>query len=418
MPRRCAALLLLALLPGASCDPGSMDRSGSGAVRDSAGITIVENAAPAWSDDAAWTLSAEPTLAMGAPEGDPDHEFYQIAGATRLSDGTIVVANAGTQQLRFYAADGTLLRSVGRKGSGPGEFQMLMMMIGTPGDSLLTFDGMNRRMSVFGPDGGHVRDFGGTEATNPILMLVQGRLNDGSYVAQVANRQFGPAMFERKAGPTRDSVYILRLDSAGTPVDTLGLFPGPRSDVQMIEFGGRTVPMPIMIPFSPTAHVATAAGQVYVGVSDSYEIGAYTPSGELTALIRRPYQPRPVTEVEIEDTRARLTEMIEDQSNPFAAQIGEAYRNVTYPETMPAFGEMIVDRAGYLWVADPVGIPDEPRIWSVFDRDGVWLGRVSTPPRFNVREIGMDYLLGHATDDLEVERVLLYALAKPVPPAR
>jgi hypothetical protein len=64
-------------------------------------------------------------------------------------------------------------------------------------------------------------------------------------------------------------------------------------------------------------------------------------------------------------------------------------------------------------VAQVVGSQDEPRRWSVFDRDSRWLGDVTTPARLLVREIGADYVLGSVTDDTEVERVLVYDLVKP-----
>jgi len=410
MPERrlCVSLLLLTV----ACDQ-SPRGTGAGAVRDSAGIAIVENPAPAWPQDGAWTVPPEPTLAMGASEGDPSHEFFQITGVTRLSDGTIVVANSGTQQLRYYAPDGALLRTAGRKGGGPGEFQMLLTVLRVPGDSVLTLDAMNRRLSLFDASGRHVRDFGATEATNPVPLMVRGRLDDGSYVAQVTNMTFGPAMFERKPGPTRDSIYILRLDSAGAPADTLGLFPGPRSEVQMIEFGGRSMPIPIMMPFSGTTQVATSGDRVFVGVSDTYEIRVFAPGGALTRLIRRVHEPRAPTAAEIGEVRARMAEAIEGQANPFVAQFRDAYQNVKFPETMEAFGNLVVDHAGHLWVAETSAFADSARRWSVFDPDGVWLGDVTTPPRLNVQEIGADYVLGNATDELDVERVLLYRLVKP-----
>jgi hypothetical protein len=405
-----ALFLLLSL---AACADRASDESASAAARDSAGISIIDNAAPAWTAAEAWSVSAEPTLAMGVSEGDPDHEFYHVAGVTRLSDGTIVVANAGTQQLRYYAADGSLRHSVGRKGGGPGEFAMLLTMLGVPGDSVLAFDAMNRRLSLFDAAGRHVRDFGRTDAANPVPLLVLGRLDDGTYAAQQPNMRIGPAMLQRQAGPARDSVYVLHLDPTGAPADTFGLFPGQRVDVQMIEFGGRSMPMPIMLPFSPATSVAAGGDRVYVGVSDTYQIGVYSMTGQLTSLIRKPHEPRALTEAEIEEHRARLTRVMEGQANPFLAQFQDAYAKVPYPETMPAFGELLVDRAGNLWAADVTALEREARRWNVFDRDGVWLGSVTTPPGLNVREIGADYVLGHATDDDEVERVFVYSLVKP-----
>jgi hypothetical protein len=162
-------------------------------VRDSAGIAIVENRAPAWSETEAWRVADTATLQMGVAEGDPDHEFYQIAGVARLSDGTIVVANAGTQQLRYFAPDGSLRATAGRKGGGPGEFEMLTTLIGIPGDSVLTFDASHRRFSVFDASGRHVRDFGTSAGGgSAVSLLPLGRLDDGTYIAQQPNVRIGP----------------------------------------------------------------------------------------------------------------------------------------------------------------------------------------------------------------------------------
>ncbi len=65
-------------------------------------------------DGAEWTIRAEPVLVL---EGAAD-----VAGAAFLTDGTVVVLDAVERRLHFYAADGRLRRSVGREGTGPGEF--------------------------------------------------------------------------------------------------------------------------------------------------------------------------------------------------------------------------------------------------------------------------------------------------------
>src|SRR5688500_7971942 len=56
------------------------------ATRDSAGIRIVDNVKPAWVPGREWRLSEKPTLDIGRGT-----ELGRIAGATRLSDGRIVV---------------------------------------------------------------------------------------------------------------------------------------------------------------------------------------------------------------------------------------------------------------------------------------------------------------------------------------
>ena len=57
--------------------------------------------------------------------------------------------------------------------------------------------------------------------------------------------------------------------------------------------------------------------------------------------------------------------------------------------------------------------PNTPRSsWQVFDREGVWLGRVDGPAGLRVTAFGSDYLLGLWQDEFEVVHVLLYRLIK------
>lgn len=59
---------------------------------------------------------------------------------------------------RAYSPTGSFTRTFGRSGRGPGEFVAVEDMFWVPGDSLITVDGGNRRVTVFAPDGRHVRD--------------------------------------------------------------------------------------------------------------------------------------------------------------------------------------------------------------------------------------------------------------------
>ncbi len=63
-----------------------------------------------------WELSAEPQIAIGVVAGDPDYEFFDAASSLLLEDGRIVVANAGSQQIRYFLPDGVFLKQVGGAG--------------------------------------------------------------------------------------------------------------------------------------------------------------------------------------------------------------------------------------------------------------------------------------------------------------
>ncbi|HSL71434.1 MAG TPA: 6-bladed beta-propeller [Longimicrobiales bacterium] len=100
-----------------------------------------------------WTLSTKPRVQIGVAEGDPNHELFDARSSVRLTDGRIVVLNAGTAELRFYDGTGKFLFKSGRKGSGPGEFRVPARLYYTHQDSLLVFDQFQDRESHFDTSG-------------------------------------------------------------------------------------------------------------------------------------------------------------------------------------------------------------------------------------------------------------------------
>ncbi len=124
--RLSTALALAMVSTACSGDPVP----GSAAVRDSAGITIVENTAPAWDDASAWHLPEDPVVTIGVVDGLDEYQLHRASKVFGLSDGRIVIANNGTYELRYYDAAGTFIQSVGGNGGG------LPATPGDPGASL------------------------------------------------------------------------------------------------------------------------------------------------------------------------------------------------------------------------------------------------------------------------------------------
>ena len=82
-------------------------------------------------------------------DGAPEYQLFQVRDALRLRDGRIVVPNAGTNEVRFYGDDGSYLMSVGRQGGGPGEFESIALVRPFLGDSLLTYDVRQSRVTIW-----------------------------------------------------------------------------------------------------------------------------------------------------------------------------------------------------------------------------------------------------------------------------
>lgn len=394
-------LALPAVING-GCNP-ERGRSPAALVRDSAGIRIVENAENGWPADRDWRLAAQPTLDIGVYAGDPSYELFQVAGALRLSDGRIVVANGGSREIRFYSAASEFISAVGRQGGGPGEFQDLVALRLLPGDSLLAYDWGLQRLSLFDPQGNFVR-------TYLLQLLSEGgypdyvtAFDDGSLLVAV-EQYFQASGVE--SGVHRNNLLYLRCDGQGVQIDTLGQFPGTESFTSIESDGVLGGPL----AFGRRPQGAVHGAGFYFGPSDSYEIGYYTVEGELQRLIRLQVSNPAVTADDIERYKEREYATAPDET--YRALVERLLSVQPYPETMPAYGEFVVDVEGNLWVAEYRNWGEGARRWHVFDPDGALLGVVEMPSGFTAYQVGSDFVLGSWRDESDVEHVRLFELIK------
>jgi hypothetical protein len=393
--------LIVVLIGLAGCSDGTS--MGSSLVRDSAGITIVENSIPLWLDGGGWRVSGEPMVDIGQMDGAPEYQFYQIAGAVRIRGGRLAVANGGSGEIRLYSSSGEFLEAKGGKGSGPGEFEDIFFFRRAPSDSLLAYDWRNRRLSVLSPQGDFSRSFEFTVlTTSGGFPIVNDPFPDGDLL--LATDMFS-ASTEVHPGAKRDSAVYYVIDPEGDVRTRLGAYPGGESyettDGENWVGGG--------LVFGKFGYAAVSGAGFYFGDSERFEIEYRNKAGDLLRLLRLDHENLPVTQVDIDTYIADRME----RARPERRQIYRTmYDNMPFPEFMPAFGDLFVDAGGNLWVGVYRRPGDEQPRWHVFDPGGAYLGIVETPQRFRIFEIGEDYLLGRWTDEYDVEHVRVYGLVK------
>jgi hypothetical protein len=151
---------------------------------DSAGVTIVTSVSGPWTDETAWRVAAEPAVDIGVLEGPEAYQLFEVRDARRLDDGRVVVANAGTNEIRFFDAQGDHLRTIGRQGSGPGEFEGLGMVRPFPGDSLLAYDIRLTRASVFDAEGAFGRSYRVVPPTEGGFAFALDAFSDGTLIVR------------------------------------------------------------------------------------------------------------------------------------------------------------------------------------------------------------------------------------------
>lgn len=106
-----STLLLLALPAG--CADADIDAEPGAAVevRDSAGISVVENGASGGAP--LLTLSPQPTFDVGSLAAEGPEQLHRVAAATSLADGSVAVLDGGSGEVRVFAPDGAFVRTLG-----------------------------------------------------------------------------------------------------------------------------------------------------------------------------------------------------------------------------------------------------------------------------------------------------------------
>ena len=78
--------------------------------------------------------------------------LHRVTAAAVVDDG-VVIADAGNRRLLLMSANGIVTDSLGRRGSGPGEFQWIHGVVAI-GDTVIAFDGFESRVTVWVPGSG------------------------------------------------------------------------------------------------------------------------------------------------------------------------------------------------------------------------------------------------------------------------
>jgi hypothetical protein len=389
-----------ATLPGCGRDLPPPKPSTS--VRDSAGITIVENRGDAGRAALGWKLGAAPTVDIG---GRSAAGPYRVVEATRLGDGRIVVASTGTNALDLYSPTGEHLRTIGRPGGGPGEFQTLFWVGRLPGDSIAAWDAALGRLSVFTPAG----DFARAVTPRSSLGLfpqAAGVFGDGRILIAVRAATAGAGSPGIRV--ERDDVSYVALDARGE-VQPIGRFPGTEMLLSS-GAGGGLLMRPL--PFGRQTVAAVRGERVYVGTGDGFELRAYEPGRGLRTIVRAQHEPVPVTRTEIRDYQRTLVTLGAEGDARLRRQQAQMLDQAPYPRQMPPFTDLKVDPDGNLWTQESKGPAAAEARWTVFSPDGRLRGSIEIPADVNVREIGRVWLLGIVLDDDQVEHVRIYPLLK------
>lgn len=345
-------------------------------------------------------VPAQPTAAireaLRIPGEGNRYILNRAGGGVITPSGSIVIASLDDGQLLVFDAAGRYVRSVGRRGKGPGEFTS-PSRIGLIGDSIWVGDPANARITLVAPTGTIGRMITVQTNRHPIL------LPDGSFTTQRMGF-VGPNAARYQA------MVLVRYREVRDPRDTILARPMPYRWLEVPLGEGRLFVG--FQPFDDGPLLGTAPdGSLFVtvdrvaGRDRSFVVTAIRPGGDtvFTQTIR--YEPKSLRDEHWQrEVRQRM-------QPGWGADIEAKVRAGLFrPSHLPTVTNVTVGADHTVWLRreDDGGAAVR---WTVLDPSGAVRWQAELPRALQGLFARHDSLLGLLADSLNGPSIVVYTIA-------
>jgi len=340
------ALVVLSLI-AANC--GDHKTAWAGKIENVDGVTIVHNPARPMIEDRILVL--EEDLSIGQEGGGPEYLFSRVGGLAVDTEGNIYAIESREAAVRVFDKKGGYLRTIGRKGQGPGETQYPVFVQITAEDELAVYDYSAARMLFYSLDGAYLRQKTTSRIVFPIGLDSEGRLIAQYILAPPPKGGKVILRFDRDYGSelelAREEMGLDRVFDIGRPACYAALSPDDR---------------------------------VLWGDSREYVLYLLSSEGKLVKRIAKEFRPQAITDAEKDEYRKKYADALK-----FGMQI-------SFRDSWPAFSGLFFDDEGRLLVRTydrAIGSGDS-FTYDVFDRHGVYESRVAVPVTLDRNSVWKD----------------------------
>ncbi len=307
----------------------------------------------------------EENLTIGVREGDENYMFGNQVFMNTDDDGNIYVTDRDRKTIKKYDSSGNFLKSIGRPGQGPGEFQDISEVRFDSDGNIYLNDAKNQRISFLSKKGNYIKALKAPSIFEQVLINSR-----GYYVAMsVDNVELGK-------GKKWDYFYGLFDENFNLIADFL------RQPQEVKDLSNSNSPAQVLadylsgIAFQPNVnYVLDKNDMLYFGYPEDYEIKVYSPDGTLLKIIQRDFKPLEIA--------GRDKEYFEQNQN---LQLGnkmpageekKVFELVKYPKYKPAYERFTLMENGWIFVVVD-SIRDGSTLVDIFNKDGEYLAQFET----------------------------------------
>ena len=358
----------------------------------------------------------EEVFTVGSVAGDDWDTFGTVRSVHFDAQANLHIYDNQAEHIVVVGPDGLLVRTVGGKGEGPGEF-------GHVNSAIVARDGSYRvmgmsRIDLLDPDGEFVRSVTMDPATTGIVVggtpLPDGRLVTGAIM------RFGGD--DEPSEEVGRPIHIFPLDGSEPEVlYTAWELPEEDEDELEVDFsgspsGGMRVSLPAGRAFEPfLSYDVLTDGRLALIDSIGYRVKLIGLDGTVTGTIERPIAPLPVDDAIKEAERERYRES-EAATASFGRRTGalierEGADDLTFADEVPVLRRLKVDWEGRIWVQrrGPTGDDDGPT--DIVTAGGDYIGTLAPDGLRTPDAFGPDGLIAYIeSDEMDVPTVQVVRL--------
>ena len=380
---------------------------------------------------------AQPRLRMVQPdEYKRDVVATPPAGAkwflTTINDvavdaaGRMYVLERSDQTIRVFSSSGKYLKSLGRRGDGPGEFRNARALVIRSG-SLWVLDYGNSRVTAFDLEGGAARTFVVNPAVRGVASVAD--VTARGFLVYVNNQSAAEATSETLGGQA--PALFVSTDSRGQVLDTVAsswerrqtlrfsVFP---SDVKTSRPSGRAN---LAQPFVQQSHwVMSEDGVALVTLgpvssrglgSEELRLSYLSLTGD-TLKSKRVDLPRvPLTDRDVNKLVDSLATPVLIKGNiRVQGDRGMIRDSLVRTKYWPSASAMLMGQDGTLWLKSPRPSSEGGETYWVLSKEGETEARVTLPKGFRMVRASRAAVWGWSPDGDGSPVVERYRLSKPI----
>jgi len=355
--------------------------------------------------------TADPLLVIGA---DPELPLDRVEGAILHGD-RVAVANAGSNEVLVFDAQGELIAREGRTGDGPGDYRYLAG-IHRHDRGLIAWDAFHYRVSLLDSEGVFLQSIRVPQVGGAARAV--GAFGDNVLVTSAEPGFPGEGVVDPVRVRPPVEYAIVRLTD-GALIQS-GSLPGQELWAQRKGTGSTHGGLPVI--FGRDAVAAVTPSRAYLATTDSLVLTAVGSTGD-RAVFRLP-QPRTAatpawTTLVRDSTRAHIEAMqpgriVLDDGRNLMGMLGdsrlEQVEELPVRASLPSFSDIKGGADGRLWIRE-YPTPEQSEVtWVALDDQGSPAQWVVVPVSLDVVDLSEDRILVLARGDYEEDLLEVYGI--------